>query len=151
MTRCLALALLAPTLALAAPPDFAAALSNKTLVGSFVIDNGPKSPAPLQTDSYRIGEVRKTGDDEYTVDARIKYGANDLTVPVPVTVRFAGDVPVLSLENLNIPLLGEGFGTKLVFDFEAGRYAGTWSHGDVGGTMWGRIEDAKPAAETPAE
>ena len=129
---------------------FVEGLSDKLLVGSFTTETDrPAATVPMKTDRYRIAGVRHVGGDQFVVEARISYGTNDVTVPVPVTVKFAGDTPVLSLDKLKIPLLGDDFGAKILFDFEANRYAGTWRHGDVGGTMWGRITE--PPADEPAD
>ena len=149
-----AVLLLAMTAVPAAADDQAMAfvdgLAQKLLVGSFTTEtNRPAATVPMKTDRYRIADVRHVGGDQFVVEARITYGTNDVTVPVPVTVKFAGETPVLSLDKLKIPLLGEDFGAKILFDFEANRYAGTWRHGDVGGTMWGRITE--PPADEPAD
>ena len=133
--------------------SFADDLAGKTLTGSYAVD-AAAAGATLKTDSYRIAAVRRTGDETFVVEAVIGYGQTDLTIPVTVNVRAAGDVPVLVIDDLAIPMMGEGFGSKIVFDFERGRYAGTWRHGDVGGAMWGRIVETpvgvKPADDTPA-
>jgi hypothetical protein len=62
---------------------------------------------------------------------------------VPVEVRWAGDTPMIQVSDLSIPGLGDEFSARVLF--YQGRYAGTWSHGKVGGTMFGRIEKLSPA------
>ena len=111
------------------------------LAGRFSIDG--KEDEAAKTDKYTIQGVSKVKDDNWLVHARIVYGQNDIVVPVPVKMHWAGDTPVLSVTDLAIPGLGEQFSTRLVF--HDGRYAGTWGHGQVGGHMWGRIEKQKPA------
>ena len=52
--------------------------------------------------------------------------------------------PVITLTELTIPALGT-FSARVVID--NGKYAGTWTHGDVGGHMFGvirRSAEAKP-------
>ena len=116
-------------------------MQDSVLAGRFSIDG--KEDEAGKTDKYTIQGVSKVKDDNWLVHARIVYGQNDIVVPVPVKMHWAGDTPVLSVTDLAIPGLGEQFSTRLVF--HDGRYAGTWGHGEVGGHMWGRIEKQKPA------
>lgn len=118
-------------------------LTGSVLVGRFSIDAAwDENP---KTERYAISRVAKVGEDNWIVQARITYGKHDVTVPVPVKVHWAGDTPVISLTDLKIPGLGEGFTTRVLFYED--RYAGSWYHGKVGGHMWGRIEK-NGAAET---
>jgi hypothetical protein len=80
----------------------------------------------------------KKGDegDLWVITARIKYGNVDLSVPVPVEVKWAGKTPVITLDNITIPGLGT-FSSRVVLD--QGKYAGTWTHDKVGGHMFGKI------------
>ena len=70
-------------------------------------------------------------------------GANDkdVTVPIPLEIKWAGDTPVITLTDLAIPSLGTFTARVVIYD---GRYAGTWQHGQVGGHLFGRIEKAPP-------
>ncbi len=56
---------------------------------------------------------------------------------LPLTVKWAGDTPVITLTDMMVPGLGTYTARVL---FHRGRYAGTWSASDHGGEMWGRIE-----------
>ena len=87
--------------------------------------------------------------DFWLFTARIKYGKRDVTLPMPIPVKWAGDTPVISLDNLTLPGLGT-FSAHVVIDGD--KYAGTWAHGQVGGHMFGTIAKAKPkpvATESP--
>ena len=99
----------------------------------------------LRKEVYEIKEVRKLPDgDLWVITARIKYGEHDLTVPVPLEVKWAGTTPVLTLDNLTIPGLGT-FSARVVLHRD--KYAGTWQHDDSGGHLFGKIEiatDEKP-------
>jgi len=75
--------------------------------------------------------------DLWLFTARVKYGKTDLTLPMPIPVKWAGDTPVISMDKLKIPLLGT-FSAQVVLD--GNRYAGTWQHGKVGGHLFGSIE-----------
>jgi len=52
---------------------------------------------------------------------------------------WSGNTPVITLDNLWIPGMGTFSARVLIHQ---GRYAGTWSHGDKGGHLFGRIEKA---------
>ena len=85
---------------------------------------------------YVIDKVSKLAGDTWVIQARIKYGSHDLPVPVPVTIKWAGDTPVITLTDLAIPGLGTYTARVLLY---RGQYAGTWSAKDHGGEMFGKI------------
>ena len=126
---------------------FARQLSGRVMVGLFSIEGREEQAG--KPERYTIGKVTKLQDDLWTIEARIQYGKVDATVPVPVHVNWAGDTPMVSVTNLTLPLVGSEFSARVLFHGD--RYAGTWQHGQVGGHMWGRLEDPPPAAEEPAK
>ncbi len=111
-------------------------LSGATLVGKFSVGDR------IASDRYTISKVSKLSGDIWTIQTRIQYGKRDVTVPVPVAVKWAGDTPVITLTDLGIPGLGT-FTARVLF--YRGQYAGTWSAKDHGGEMWGKIEKAAPS------
>ena len=119
---------------------FAKDMSGVKLIGTFTIDGRKGSPVE---EEYTIEKVEKSGDgDLWTFTARIKYGTIDVPVPLTIPVKWAGNTPMVSISNFRIPLVGSGaFGARVMF-YE-GKYAGTWSHDQVGGHMFGRIEKIK--------
>lgn len=115
-------------------------LSGSTFVGRFTIDG---KEGELKEDRYELQSVTKmpTGD-LWLFKTRIKYGDHDVTVPLPIPVKWVDDTPMIVVDQLAIPGLGT-FDARVVISGD--RYAGTWQHGDVGGHMFGRIErTAKP-------
>src|SRR5262245_26533305 len=52
---------------------------------------------------YGILKVSKLAGDTWLIQAQIKYGSHDVTVPIPVTIKWAGDTPVITLTDLAIP------------------------------------------------
>lgn len=126
---------------------FADLMENCILAGRFSVDGNEDKP--VSTDKYTIQSATKVKDDNWLINARIVYGQNDLIVPVPVKVNWAGDTPVLSVTDLAIPGLGEKFSARLLF--YDGRYAGTWGHGEVGGQMWGKTEKQAADDDKPTE
>ena len=128
--------------------QFESTLTNAVLTGQFTVVG---KEAPPRTESYTILSVRKMSQgDLWVFTARIKYGKRDVTLPMPIPVKWAGDTPVISLDNLTLPGLGT-FSAHVVID--GSKYAGTWAHGKVGGHMFGTIAPAKakpkPAAPKP--
>ena len=90
-----------------------------------------------KNEKYSISGATKTGGDVWLIYARIQYGGKDVTVPVPVQVKWAGDTPVITLDNVTLPGLGTYSARVLVFK---DTYAGTWSAGDHGGMLHGVIQ-----------
>jgi hypothetical protein len=111
------------------------ALTGTKFVGVFTIDGQEGVPAK---EEYTIISVKKAEkSDLWVFKARIKYANQDVTLPVPVPIKWAGKTPVIEMDNLKIPLLGT-FSAHIVID--DGKYAGTWKHGEVGGHMFGAIK-----------
>jgi len=104
-------------------------------------DEDGKDLGELQRDEYVITGAMKLGQgDFWLLTSQIKYGDVDLTVPVPVQVKWAGNTPVITVEKVGIPGLGT-FSARVLLD--GARYAGTWSHDDKGGHLFGVIGRAK--------
>jgi hypothetical protein len=115
---------------------FAAAMSGVKLTGQFTIVG--QKEQPLRKEEYEIQSVSKMPKGDYWLfQARIKYGQHDVAVPLPLQVKWAADTPVITLDEVTIPGLGT-FGARVVIHDD--KYAGTWSHGDVRGHLFGIIE-----------
>lgn len=114
-------------------------LKGVKLTGRFSIIGRDEGRASNE-EEYYISRVTKSAEGDFWVfNARIKYGANDYTIPLPIEVKWAGDTPVVTMTDFTI--LGQGpFSARVVF-FE-GKYAGTWSHGEVTGHLIGTFEKA---------
>jgi hypothetical protein len=89
---------------------------------------------------YRIEKVSKLAGDTWLFQAHMKFGSHDVTLPVPVAIKWAGDTPVITLTDLSIPGLGTFTARILLY---RDRYAGTWSAKDHGGEMFGAIVHEK--------
>ena len=92
---------------------------------------------PEREDRYTIESVQKREGDVWAVYARVQYGDKNVVAPIPVHVHWAGDTPVLSLTDLNIPGLGTYTARVVIHD---NQYAGVWSGGDHTGHLHGVIE-----------
>ena len=113
---------------------FSKSMQGVRFTGFFTVDGSDRPPAE---ETYEIQSVQKFGqDDLWIFTARIKYGKKDVTLPMPLPVKWLGDVPVISMKDLNIPGLGT-FSANVIID--GPKYAGTWAHGKVGGHLYGKI------------
>jgi hypothetical protein len=127
--------------------QFAARMTNAVMAGQYTL--GEKG-AP-KADRYTIVSVRKLKDDNWLFNARVQFGDKDVTIPMIIPVKWAGDTPVISVTNLGFP--GLGFYTARVVIY-GDQYAGTWASAGAnphGGHLWGKIEKApttQPGATT---
>jgi hypothetical protein len=87
-------------------------------------------------EKYVIEKVSKLGGETWLFQVRIQYGSHDIPVPLPVTIKWAGDTPVITITNLTIPGLGTYTARVLLYEDQ---YAGTWSSKDHGGQVFGKI------------
>ncbi|MEX2216014.1 MAG: hypothetical protein WD768_18020 [Phycisphaeraceae bacterium] len=120
---------------------FEETLTDAVLIGSFTM-KGEKNAGKLNEERYEIVKVTRTQDDFWLFQARIKYGKHDLTVPLLLEVKWAGNTPVITLDHYKVPGFGSFTARVLIFN---NQYVGTWEGGDHGGQMFGRIEKNKPA------
>lgn len=135
---------------------FSKMMTNVKLVGSFTVV-GEAAP-PKQDGAYVIKSVRKIPEGDYWVfSALVQHEGKEMPLEIPIEVKWSGDTPVITLENLTIPALGT-FSARIVLYRDA--YAGMWVHGPVKGHMYGVVEkaaaeapagDAKPVEKKPAE
>ena len=117
-------------------------LSNVTLVGHFTLD-GEEQSGKLREERYTIRKVTKMKGDFWLFLARVQYGGRDVTVPLPLAVKWAGDTPMITLTDLKLPKLGTYTARVIIY---RGQYAGTWSGGSHGGQMFGKIIKNSPNA-----
>ena len=118
---------------------FKATLTKATLTGRWCgIKDGTLGPE--KSDKYSIAAVTKLGGDAWIIHARIQYGQKDFGAPIPVLVKWAGDTPVLTLDNVGLPG-GESYSARVLICDKT--YAGTWSGGDHAGLLNGVITNEK--------
>lgn len=116
-------------------------LTKSVLVGHFTIDG---DDGPMKKERYELGTVKKLAGDKWLIQARIKYGDHNVPVPLSLPIRWAGDTPVITVDNVTIPGLGTFNSRVAISD---GKYAGTWQHGEVGGHLFGSIQRADEEKE----
>ena len=123
-------------------------LSNVQFKGNFTV-LGREQKGDLPKETYTINSVKKLPEGEYWLfTARVQYGGKDITVPMSLQVQWADTTPVITLTNANIPGLGT-FSSRVVI--YKNKYAGTWSHGEVGGHLFGTIEPVPAESEEKDE
>lgn len=118
--------------------DFEQTMTNSVMAGKFQL--GDK----VHEDKYTITKASKLTGETWLIHSRIQYGKRDVTLPIPVTLKWAGDTPVITLTDALIPGLGTFTARVLIY---RGNYAGYWANNEGhGGQMWGTIQKnvAKP-------
>ena len=118
---------------------FKAALTKATFSGRWCgIKDGKLTPE--KEDKYTIVGVTKLGGEMWIINARIQYGEKDFVAPIPVLVKWAGDTPVITLDNVGLPG-GNSYSARVLIYNKT--YAGTWSGGDHAGLLNGVITNEK--------
>lgn len=115
-----------------AEKKFEETLTNVTFTGFFTVGDSGET----HEDRYTIEKVVKVNDDTWNFDAKIKYGQKEYKATVAVPVKWAGETPVLTLNNYLIKGQGVFSARILVFN---DMYAGTWGSQKQGGKMFGKI------------
>jgi hypothetical protein len=86
---------------------------------------------------YAIDGVSKLTGDTWLLRTRMQCcGKQDIPVPIPVTIKWAGDTPVITLTDLSIPGMGSYTARVVLY---RDQYAGTWSGEKGGGQIFGKI------------
>jgi hypothetical protein len=119
--------------------DLEKTLTNATLEGSF---NFSGNTQQLRTDRYSLGIVKKGTGKLWMIQAKMDLGGGEMTIPISLPIEWAGDTPVIVVDNLTFPGMGTYSARVMIFD---GTYSGYWKHGERGGLMFGVV---KPAGAT---
>lgn len=122
--------------------NFQESLSGVVLTGHFTMGRNDR----LREEKYTIEKVSKIAGDQWLFHARIQYGSHDVAVPLPLTVKWAGDTPIITLTDVGIPGFGTYTARVLIY---RGQYAGTWSGKNAGGHLFGRIVKKEAAGAAP--
>jgi hypothetical protein len=113
-------------------------LNGATLVGHFTI-TGRNDGNPRE-ERYELGEVKHLAGNKWLISARIKYGEHDLAIPLTLPIRWAGDTPVITVDEMAFPGLGSYTARVMIY---RDHYAGFWTGKDHGGHLFGTLERAK--------
>jgi hypothetical protein len=115
--------------------DLEKSLSGAALVGQFTV-TGVETGKP-DDERYELGEVKHLGDDQWLIQARIRYGEHDVTLPLTLPIKWAGDTPVITVDDVQFPGLGKYTARVMIY---RDHYAGFWTGADHGGHLFGTIE-----------
>lgn len=111
------------------------------MIGLFTMDG--EAEGKRRPEEYHILSANKLDKgDQWSIVTRFKYGGKDfMTWPITVEVKFAGDTPMIIVDNMTVPNQGT-FSARVLFTKD--QYAGTWSNGSVGGHMFGKLGRLSP-------
>ncbi|MFN3326605.1 MAG: hypothetical protein ACK5AZ_24175 [Bryobacteraceae bacterium] len=113
--------------------EFEKRMSGVTLVGrSTRLDREQVSGE----ERYVIDRVTKVTGNTWLFQAKMQLNSREIPVPIPVTILWAGDTPVITLTDAAIPGMGSYTARVLLY---RDQYAGTWSGDKGGGQMFGKI------------
>ncbi|TWT44223.1 hypothetical protein RAS1_06330 [Phycisphaerae bacterium RAS1] len=135
---------------------FQESLNDVVLLGNFQAmtpdeKTGKIVLSPPRAERYSIASAARADDDRWRIDARIQYDDHDVTIPVLVRVLWAGDTPVITLDDVALPGLGTYSARVMIY---RGYYSGTWFGPDCGGVLSGQIfkaADVPPPAGAKAK
>lgn len=119
--------------------QFEQTLTGAKMTGSFTVIG--KEARGLKEDSYTIVSVTKLPEGDFWL---FKAKFKDVTIPLPIEVKWAGDTPVITLTDFTIPGMGTFSSRVMIY---RGAYSGWWQHGEVAGHMFGTI--SKPTPDKP--
>jgi hypothetical protein len=108
-------------------------MNGATLVGRSTRMNNDKV---YGEEKYVIESVSKLTGETWLFRTRMQYNGHDIPLPLPVTIKWAGDTPVITLTDLSIPGMGSYTARVILY---RDQYAGTWSGKNVGGQIFGKI------------
>jgi hypothetical protein len=112
--------------------EFQAAMAGVVLEGQSTRDGKPG----VFEDKYTVEKIEKQSGDTWTFYARISMKGQNVTVPFPIQVKWAGDTPVITMTDQAIPGMGAYTARVLIY---RGQYAGTWSGKASGGKVFGKV------------
>ena len=114
--------------------DFEQMMSGVTLVGG---STRLSDDQVAGGERYVIEGVSKMVGDTWLVRTRFQCcGQSNVVLPIPVTIKWAGDTPVITLTDFSIPGMGTYTARVLLY---RDQYAGTWSGKNGGGQIFGKI------------
>ena len=114
---------------------FIATLTNATLKGRWCgVKDGQLGPE--KEEAYTIVSITKLSGDQWQINARMTYGGKNVDLPIPAQVKWAGDTPVLILDNMTMGTNRTYSARVMIYEKT---YAGWWTAPDHGGLLNGVI------------
>jgi hypothetical protein len=116
---------------------FQETMRGATLVGRSTRLNDDKV---IGEERYLIESVTRLTGETWLFQSRLQYGSRNIPIPMPVTIKWAGDTPVITLTDFAVPGMGTYTARVLLY---RDQYAGTWSGKNGGGQIFGKIVRGK--------
>ena len=123
-------------------------LTHITFRGHFTTDKKDSENELPKQDKYSITSATYVSGDYWLLTSRIQYRDIDVTLPVPVMIRWAETTPVITLKEVSLPGMGT-FSSRVLI--HKNRYAGTWQHDDVGGHLFGTLNKNEAFSDIPTK
>ena len=123
-------------------------LTDITFRGHFTTDKKGSEEEPPKQDEYTITSATHVGGDYWLLTSRIQYKDIDVSLPVPVIIRWASTTPLIMLEEVTLPGMGT-FSARVLI--HRNRYAGTWQHDGVGGHLFGTLSKSEAFLNIPKQ
>ena len=115
---------------------FKAVFTKATLSGRWAPLNDGALGEERGGDKYNIVSAVKGEGETWIISAKMKYGDREFVMPIPVKMKFAGDVAILTVDNLQIPNGGNYTARLIIYERT---YSGTWKSQRGGGMLYGTI------------
>jgi hypothetical protein len=122
-----------PAAAADAEKQFEQMMTGAVLVGRSTLDGRDGLSGE---ERYSIDHVSKLAGDVWMFQSRMKLDGHEIPLPIPVTIKWAGDTPVIEVTDMSIPRMGSYTARVVLY---RDRYAGTWSGKNHGGQLFGAI------------
>lgn len=123
---------------------FIATMNKATMLGRWCLVQDGKL-TPEREEKYTIIGAKKIEGDSWMIGTKMNYGGREMIMPLPIKLKWAGDTPVITVDNMKIPGGGTYSARVLVYDHT---YAGTWSGGGKLGLLSGMITNEKETNAT---
>ena len=116
--------------------EFQDSLAGVTLQGQSTRDGKPG----VSDDKYDIERIEKGAGDAWTFYVKVSMQGREMTLPLPIDVKWSGETPVITLTDRSLPGMGTYTARVVVY---RGQYAGIWMGGSGGGKVFGQIVKKK--------
>lgn len=119
---------------------FIAMLKNATLKGTWAPVQQGKLGGDKGNDSYRIARAEKIDDTKWAIVSVFNVQGQAVEFPISATVKFAGDVSILCLDNVRAGPGKANWSARVMFHDDV--YTGRWwetANREHGGTIAGTI------------
>lgn len=129
--------------------EFQQSMTNVELHGHFRACSDLSQHTPLSepiAEKYSIVSAAPDEGDYWIFTARIQYSEHDVQLPIRVKVLWAGDTPIITVDQIAIPGIGVYSARVMIY---RGYYCGAWFGPNYGGVMSGEIRPGAAPVSNP--